>query len=361
MIPVSRRVFQVHSSAEQVHGHLRGMILDGRLRGVMPGVLRLEREMGVSRRALMAAIAGLEHEGLLEAHGTGKPRRIVADAVTGAARRRRLRVRMLAYDEDSKRLPLFLEILHRLRLAGHHADFASHTLTGMGMDVGRVSDWLGRNEADAWLVMAGSRAVLEWFATSGVPVFAIFGRHLRQPIAGGGPRYAPTMEKLAERLFGLGHRRIVLMTRSERREPQPGPPERAFLHKLEELGVPIGSYNLPDWSEDADGFQQALISLFQLTPPTVLVLSEPAMFVASMQFLNGRGLAVPGDVSLVCLDDDPAFAWSRPVVSRVVWNPQPLVRAVTRWVGQVAAGGDPRKKVVIRTEFVEGGTVGYKR
>jgi len=350
--------FQVHSAAEQVYGHLRGMIVDGRLRGALPGVLRLEQELVASRRAVMAAIARLGREGLVVGSGAGRRRRVAEDAVKRAGRRSGLRVMLLAYDEEDKRQAPLLEILYRLREEEHDAEFADGSSVGMGMEVKRVAALVEQSGADAWVVVAGSRDILEWFSRRGVPVFAVFGRHLRLPIAGAGPRMAPVMEALADRLVDLGHRRISLLVHRERRVPRPGPPERAFLGALASRGIVMGPYHLPAWTEDREGFRHCLETLFQLTPPTALVLAEPFMVLAAMQFLNERGLTVPGDVSLVCLESDPVFAWSKPEMARIEWDSRRLVRAAVHWVKQVAAGIGDRTKTPIKAVFREGETVG---
>jgi DNA-binding LacI/PurR family transcriptional regulator len=350
--------FQVHSAAEQVYRHLRGMIVDGRVRGELPGVLRLEAELVAGRRAVMAAIARLEQEGLVVGGGVGRRRRVSEDAAKLARGRSGLRVVILAYDEDDKRQAPILEMVHRLRETGHEATISAATSVGLGMEVERVATLVEQTAADAWLVVAGSRDILEWFSRCGVPVFAIFGRHLRLPIGGAGPRMAPVMEVLANRLVDLGHRRISLLVHRERRVPRPGPPERAFLGTLAARGIVVGSFHLPSWKEDSEGFRHCLESLFQLTPPTALVLAEPFMVLAAMQFLAERGLMVPGDVSMVCLEPDPVFTWSKPEMARIEWDPRRLIRAAVRWVEHVAAGIGDHTKTPIEVVFREGETVG---
>ena len=95
-----------------------------------------------------------------------------------------------------------------------------------------------------------------------------------------------------------------------------------------------------------------------LTPPTALILDEAFQFHASHHHLSQRGLKIPQDVSLICTDDDPGFAWCHPAVSHIRWDTRPVVRRVVRWTSNVARGKDDRRQTLSKAEFAEGGTIG---
>ena len=251
-----------------------------------------------------------------------------------------------------------IELLHLLVEAGHLPFHATKTLVELGMDVGRVARLVNRTEADAWVVVAGSREILEWFSRQPKPAFALFGRRGRVSIAAAGPDKAPPFAAATGRLIGLGHRRISLVCRRQRRLPQPGHPERAFLHELVAHGIPTGDFNLPDWEESKKGFAKLLDSLFVATPPTALILDEAFLFNAAFHYLVKRGLRVPQDISLVCTDDDPDFDWCEPSVAHIRWDYRPVVRRVVRWAANVSHGKDDRRQTLTKAEFVEGGTIG---
>ena len=65
------------SHAQQLAKHLRSEILQGKWSGSMPGILLLEKELGVNRNTIDAALKLLEKEGLLKGQGAGRKRRIV--------------------------------------------------------------------------------------------------------------------------------------------------------------------------------------------------------------------------------------------------------------------------------------------
>ncbi|MFN7342838.1 MAG: substrate-binding domain-containing protein, partial [bacterium] len=97
-------------------------------------------------------------------------------------------------------------------------------------------------------------------------------------IPGCRPNKVPALRVAVRRLINLGHRRIVMMVREERRKPTPGLSERAFIQELESNGIKTGSYNLPDWEDNVDDFHRCLNSLFKHTPPTALILDEMQHF-----------------------------------------------------------------------------------
>jgi DNA-binding LacI/PurR family transcriptional regulator len=344
------------SAAEQVAAHLRGEILRGGLSGEMPGIHQLAAGLVANHKTVKSALGLLEKEGLLVAQGAGRARRIAA--LKDGSPVPSLRVAILNYDPPDMIERYVIELLHGLLAAGHSAFFSGKSLTEMGMNLRRVTEHVRQNEADVWVVIGGSREVLEWFAALGKPAFAFFGRRGGLPIAGVGPDKVQAYTDLTRHLVGLGHRRIVLLARRERRLPQPGASERAFLAELKSHGIAIGSYHLPDWEETVAGFHTRLDSLFQSTPPTALITDEAPYFLAAMQFLMARGLRVPQDVSLVCSDGDPGFAWFRPPVSHIDWDSAPVVRRAVRWAANIARGKPDLRQTLTKAEFVVGGTIG---
>jgi len=341
----------------QVAEHVRRELAHGRWGGVMPGSHRLARELGVNRKTTEAALAELERAGVLVSQGRGRRRRIVAAPQAEAVRP--LRVAILVTDDPNA--DYLIEIRHLLEDAGHVPFGATKTLIDLDMDTERVARFVRRTEADAWVVVAGAREILEWFSRQPTPAFALFGRREGLPIAAVGPDKAAAFVAVTRRLIARGHRSISLLCRRQRRWPQPGLPERAFLDELAAQGMKTGTYNLPDWQESKAGFLACLTNLFTVTPPTALILDEAFLFNAALYFVTGRRLRVPHDVSLVCTDDDPHFAWCEPAVAHIRWDYRPVVRRVVRWAANVANGHPDTRQTLTKAEFVEGGTIGPAR
>ncbi len=325
----------------------------------MPGVLRLEAELGVNRKTVETALRRLEMEGMLISQGPGR-RRLICQM--NGAKRASLRVAMLIAEPADRGVGYLIGMRHKLIEAGHHIVDPPKTMTELGMDVGRIMRMVGKTEADAWLVAAGSHEVLESFVARGAPTFALFGRRRGFPIAGVGPDKPSAIAVATKTLIGLGHRRIVMLVRRLHRIPIPGASEQAFLNELAIHGIPPSpSYHLPDWEFTVDGFHGCLESLFKITPPTALIIDEMPFYVAAREFLAKHGLRIPADVSLVSTDADPAFAWCKPSVSHIRWNHDPVVRRVVRWAGNVSAGKQDLRQSSTPAEFVVGGTIGPAR
>jgi DNA-binding LacI/PurR family transcriptional regulator len=348
------------SVPELTAAHLREGLLMGRWSGTLPGAARLAKDLDVAPATIRAALHLLEAEGLITGRGLGRSRGIVTRAARAVAAP--LRVAILRHDarptEDPQTSAVLTEIVHSLEATGHRAFLSGKSQIDLRHDVRRIAGEMKKNPADAWVIEAGSRELLEWCAEQPIPCLALYGRAGGLALAGTGADKVPAYRSAVRHLIELGHRRIVLIVRATRREPIPGAPERAFLEELAAHGVATSEYNLPKWEENPVGFYKLLESLFLHSPPTALFVDEPARFIATMEFLARRGIKVPEQVSLVSPDDDPAFAWCHYGIARMQWDKTHLVNRVVRWANAVSKGKPDRKVIKFSAEFVPGGSIG---
>lgn len=323
---------------------------------VTAGGDRLVKELGVGRDTIKEALKQLEREGLLESQGRRRQRRIAH--IPAKARAKALRVRVLLYEDADRFSPYDLGILVELKNRGFAADFTRRSLQDFGMRVDRVAKFVDQTPADAWVVHSGSREILEWFARYQVPAIAVYGASTGLPIAAVSMRKTPAMRTALRRLVDLGHRRIVLLTREERRKPQPALFERNFLQAMTELGVRSGAYNLPDWEDSAPGLQRCLDELFAYTPPTALLLEDVQLLFPVQQYLARHKVLIPEQLSLIVNDIHPLFNWSDPVLAQMVGDYEQVVWRVGRWAENVAKGKVDHRQTVVEAAFIEGGTIG---
>ena len=344
------------SSAGQAAEFLRMEIMNGNIRNIMPGVLRLERELGINRKTVDSALYKLEKEGILVGQGVGRRRKIVLPK--GAASVRSLTIGILIGDRSDRNVDYLIELRHELEVVGHRVIYSSKSMSELDMDQRRIARLVKRTSVDAWVVVAGSRDVLEWFSQQDKPVIALFGRRRGLSIAAVGPDKAPCFAAATRSLIVFGHKRIVLLARPRRRLPVPGAPEQAFLDEMTANGIKVSDYNFPDWDESIEGLYSRLEKLFSVSPPTALIVDEAGPFIAVQQFLAQRKLRVPQDVSLICTDADPVFAWCPQSIAHIRWDSVPAVRRIVRWVAKVAVGEKDLRQTYTPVEFVPGDTIG---
>ena len=343
--------------ADQVTEHLRSEILRGRWGSTLPGKHQLAAELGVNNKTVEAALRQLEKTGLLLPQGAGRKRLI---NVRGRSHSKRaLRIALLLNDHEiDEKTKLLLEVKHALDAAGHTIINLPKSLTTLRFDPKLVAALVRKTEADAWIILAGSRGVLEWFASQPVPAFALFGNRVGVKIPSVAPNKPPVIAEATRHLIELGHRRIVLLARRAVRLPQPTASLAAYLDTLREHGCQVGEFNLPDWEETNAGFHECLRSLFRATPPTALIVDEVTYFVATMQFLLLQGLRVPADVSLICTDDDVALSHCDPPVACMRWDLRPVIRRIVSWAANVSRGKADFTQTLTPAEFMPGGSVG---
>lgn len=349
-------ILRFKSKVDQVADYLRENMMRGKWAENIPGRNELAKQFGINSKTVEEALRQLEGEGLLVAQGAGRRRRI---AIPNHTKGNSLRVAVLNYEPETRSENYIVDMLHQLADAKHIVISPRKTLLDLGMKVDRIAKLVEQEtQADAWVVVGGSRLVLEWFAEQPFPVFAVFGRRRGLPIAGAGPNKPPALQVMTERLIQLGHKRIIMMVRRERRLPEPGTTERTFLNTMEANGIQPGSFHLPDWEESGNGFQKCLEGLFRFTPPTALIVDEAPFFMAAMQFCTKRGFRVPEDLSIACCDHDPAFSWCSPQITHIRWESQAIARRIVSWASNVSRGRSDIRQTDSKAVFVEGGTIG---
>lgn len=347
---------QIQSATGQLADYLKDEIRVGRWTGRMPGENWLMKHLQVGRGTVRTAMAQLETEGVLVSQGQGRWRQIAMSQE--GTRTRKIRVRILHYEKQSQGdLDNSYLLTHLLR-AGFDAGFARKSLKDLGMNVEKVARYVKRNPADAWVVSAASREILQWFAGQPTPAIAMYGRHKELTIAAAFTIMIPGMIAAVRRLIELGHKRIVMLAREERRKPQLSRPKQVFIDELKAGGIVTGDYNLPEWEESKEGLTRLLNELFRFSPPTALIFQEAQLFAAARYHLADRGIVAPRDVSLVVADSDPSFAWCNPSPSHIRWDYRAVLRHVVRWARRVEQDKPDRRKIGTESKFVEGGTIG---
>ncbi len=315
----------------------------------MPGRDKLAKELRVHGSTVERALAQLEREGLLEGQGPGKRRRITLAKKKSAPG---TTVALVLYERADASNNYILDLQNRLYAAGHTLTFAAKSMRDLKFDPERIEAMVKETRADAFIILAGPRAVLERLSNHSAPVFALFGRMQDLPIAGTGPDKMPALRETIERLYKNKHRRIVMLTRGETDKSKHKVIERVFVEELMKWNIPHGNYNLPEWENSPAGLNQCLTSLFQLTPPSAILVDDWMLMFGVQSFLARTQGRATRTAVCICTDHHPCFNWCQPGVPHFYWDPQAVVQRVYRWVNNIARGRDDRKQSRIRAELV---------
>ena len=347
-------MLKTFSIVDQVATHLREELMQGRWSGVIPGRDRLARELGVNGSTIERALGQLEREGLLKSQGAGKRRRITAKQKQAQPSKR---VCIVLYEREDSLNNYILELQNHLHAAGHSMTFAPTTLRGLQFDVKRIAAMMKEQTAEAFVIQAAPRPVLEELCKGSVPTFALFGRMAGLSIAGTGPDKLPALRDSIRSLYDNGHRSIVMLSRGQLKKPM-GAIEKVFLEELEKYHVPHGDYNLPSWENSPDGLRECIDSLFQITPPDAILVDDWIVYYAVQNYLGHQRGRAFREVVCICTDYHSSFGWCQPGVGHFHWDPLDVVRRVVQWVDNVAKGKDDKNQKLIKAKFIEGGTVG---
>jgi DNA-binding LacI/PurR family transcriptional regulator len=336
-----------------VVAHLREELMQGRWRGVMPGRDRLARDLGVNGSTIERALGQLEREGLLKSQGAGKRRLITAKKNQAHVGKR---VCIVLYEREDSLNNYILELQNHLHAAGHSMTFAPRTLRGLQFDVKRILAMMKEQTAEAYVIQAAPRPVLEELCKLPMPTFALFGRMAGLSIAGTGPDKLPALRDSIRYLFDSDHRSIVMLSRGQLKKPM-GAIEKVFLEELEKHHVPHGDYNLPSWENSPDGLRKCIDSLFQITPPDAILVDDWIVYYAIQNYIGHQRGKAFREVLCICTDYHPSFGWCQPGVAHFHWNPLDVVQRVVHWVDNVAKGKDEKNQKLIKAKFIRGGSL----
>nr|WP_318382845.1 LacI family DNA-binding transcriptional regulator [uncultured Enterobacter sp.] len=119
----------------------------------------------------------------------------------------------------------------------------------------------------------------------------------------------------AEHLLSLGHRHIALLggpcTSVSARARFAG-----WMSVLEQAGVAPCASAHGDWSA-ASGYEKAHQLLASGTTPTAMLVANDQMALGAIRACAGKGISVPGQMSVVGYDDTADSAWFSPPLTTV--------------------------------------------
>ena len=323
---------------------LREVLLAGGWGGTLPGEGKLALELGVGRNTLRAALRLLEAEGLLGKRAAGCSW-AVAKSRSGGETKHVLRVGVLLHeplvDENPGMQGTLMRVQHEIERAGHVCVLSKPCQASLRHDSRRIAKYLAEIRADAWVVVAPRRKVVEWFAEQPFPAIALGGGCSDANMAGTGTLVSSAHVEAFRRLLALGHRRIVMICLSHLRQPVPSAYVSRFTAELDSHHIPWSyPFNVPEWDETPAGFRALLTKLFTVSPPTALMIDETPRLVAAL----GSSRSVACGCRSVChLSSGIGTALWRGEI-----RPSHTCTGTTRrWSGVSSAGSPPWPKAVL--------------
>ncbi|GGU93330.1 LacI family transcriptional regulator [Streptomyces albospinus] len=153
---------------------------------------------------------------------------------------------------------------------------------------------------------------------------------------------AKAMARILDHLHGLGHRRIAHVA------GMPGLAHTA--RRIRSLRAEAGLRGLDerqvrsvttDYS-DAEGAEATRRILDAAAPPTAIIYDNDVMAVAGASVAAGRGISVPGELSIVAWDDSPLCRVTHPRLTALVRDTPGFGRLAATELLAFLGGGPPR-------------------
>ena len=175
----------------------------------------------------------------------------------------------------------------------------------------------------------------------------------------------------AEHLTGLGHRRFAILAMEfgeghagrvgmERVEAADYATSRervkGYFEALEAVGIETADVPIFETTADPATIDAALEAVLALPePPTAILAQSDRIAMRALDRLRERGLAVPGDVSVIGFDGVPEGASSEPPLTTVS---QPIVELGRRAVQVIIEHGREVRRETLAVELVVRGSTG---
>lgn len=225
--------------------------------------------------------------------------------------------------------PFFSHMLHGLQMEALQNDcyLSNFGLNDQNTDALRTLMGGDINGIVSW--GAVDDAVYRWAAEYRVPQVAI------EPYRQGGDGCPSVyvnndlaVRQALEHLVELGHRRIAIACELGKELPQFGERLEAFRRLVRRMGLPVFEgqeiVNSPDLVSLGNGTQRdgedAVARLAAMPPderPTAVVTSADLVALAVIKIIRAHGLEVPGDISVVGIDDIDWSKYNEPPLTTV--------------------------------------------
>jgi DNA-binding LacI/PurR family transcriptional regulator len=341
---------------------LKQWITDGELNETLPGELRLKDLLDVGRNTLRLALKVLEEDQWVSVPGQGQQRRVQKRRLEALHpdSGRRLPVTFLSPFATVDRIVLLemQDLQMHLAQEGRELRFIAPNIFHLQKPDRHLKRLVRENPSSAWVLHFVTEAMQHWFEREGLPAF-LYGT----PYPGVTLPFVVNDWESAAFHAGLqlarhGHRQIGLLGLAE---PVPGvlATERGLRRALTKF-EPKAHLSILSGHSTPREVARSLDGAFRGEPrPTALVICSSSHLLTCLSWLISKGLAVPADVSLVCVPSDSWIQELYPPVCHYVNKPHVFSHQVRKRVMElVEMGRTIGPSMQVRLEFVPGASIG---
>jgi DNA-binding LacI/PurR family transcriptional regulator len=343
--------------AVQVAEALRKAILEGEWKGFLPGDRALSVRLQVSRPTLQKALYLLHRESVVCVTAGARTRILISPGPK--SKRREKMVRFLSSHplHNLSYLSLYLigAMEQRLADAGYRLEIHDGVRISEKNPDRQLSMLAARNPADCWVLNVPSMATYRWFLDRGIPALSMKATPADISLPAIHPHHEAVSRHAAGQCLRLGHRKVALLLGGNDLVGD------RMIEKGFHDGM-TGGTNSPEAvvaycdGGSATGIERAAAALFRLKPaPTAVLVPDIAAVILLFSWFSMKNIRIPGDVSVLALNDAPLLPYFRPSIARYVLNPESYARRLVRLVLRISASGSmPALRIQMMPQFLPG-------
>lgn len=340
--------------AETVNA-MRRALQSGVWRDSLPGERTLCAMWQISRPTLRSALDVLRREKLIEV-GHGKRTRVLAK--TAARDIKTMTVGLLSPEPLHEMPPFVMLWVDELRGQLAAADHLLHVQVGRAgfghKNPARALDALVKGTpAAAWVLYQTTETMQRWFAEHHVPCVVVGSLFPRITLPAVDRDYRAVCRHAVGLLANRGHRNLALLIH-EQRFGGDLESEHGFKEGLAAARSRNVAGTLLHHDGSSEGICTRLDAMLALRKrPTALLVARSGVALTALTHLLRRGVKVPGDIALLCRDDDSFLDHVVPRMARYAVNPGAFAKQVFRMVmGLVQDGQLQHSDVKVMPAFV---------